>query len=98
MKRGRKPAPAPAPGRVPPELYALAKARLEGDYLAVVTGTSPEDLRALSLRIAAAGELLGHLAQLGALATPAEAAPDDAARTQDVLAEARADMARENKS
>ena len=95
MKRGRTSMPA-VTGGLSPAVHAVAKARLEQDYAALVTGTSTEDPRLLAARIAAAGELLAHLAQLAALATPE--ATDESTNSDAVLAAARAGMAHENKS
>ena len=95
MKRSRTSLPA-ITGGLSPAIHAVAKARLEQDYAALVTGTTTEDPRLLAARIAAAGELLAHLAQLATLAAP-EAA-DEPAHNDAVLVAARADMALENKS
>lgn len=95
MKRSRIPLNAAA-GGVSPAVFAQAKERLEADYVALVMGTSSEDPRFLVARIAAAGEVLDHLVQLGTLA--ASGAPDDAGTNDAVLAAARAGMARENKT
>lgn len=95
MKRARTTLPAIAAG-LSPAIHAVAKARLEQDYAALITGTATEDPRAMATRIAAAGDVLAHLAQLAALAAPAAA--EEPAHNDAVLAAARADMAHENKS
>lgn len=92
MKRGRTPMPR-ITGILSPAVYAMAQARLEQDYAALVTGTATEDPRLLAARVAAAGELLAHLAQLAALAGPE--ASDEPANNDAVLAAARAGMADE---
>lgn len=96
MKRSRTSPPAAMAG-VSPALYAQASPRLEADYVALINGTATEDPGRVVARITAAAEVLGHLAQLGAL-TAAGAHEDDTAGTDAVLAAARAGMARENKS
>jgi hypothetical protein len=95
MKRGHTPMPRLA-GILSPAIYAVAKARLEQDYAALITGPATEDPRLLAARIGAAGELLAHLAQLAALAAP-EAA-EDSPNNDAVLAAARAGMAHETTS
>lgn len=92
MKRGRTPMPR-ITGILSPAVYAMAQARLEQDYAALVTGTATEDPRLLAARIAAAGELLAHLAQLATLA--GTEAGDEPANNDAVLAAARAGMADE---
>jgi hypothetical protein len=96
MKRGRRTAAPPQPaGGLPKQLCALAKERLEQEYLGFVSGTSTEDPRQFVARSAAAREALEHLAQLRALnADPAAAEQEPS--TDEVLAAARAGMARED--
>jgi hypothetical protein len=94
MKRGRTSTPTIA-GRLSPAVHAAAKARLEQDYAALVNGTATEDLRVIAARVAAASELLAHLAQLAALA--GTDAADETANSDAVLAAARAGMADETK-
>lgn len=93
MKRSRTRPTSPA-GGLTPAIHAAAWARLEQDYAALVTGTATEDPRTIVTRIAAAGEVLAHLAQLAALA--GIQAADEPARVDAVLAAARAGMARED--
>lgn len=100
MKRGRKtPAPpAPAPG-IAPEAASAAKGRITEDYLGFVHDTAEEDPKHFCARTAAAREALDHLAQLRDLSAEDCTAPqDDTVTTDDLLAEARADIALENKS
>lgn len=92
MKRARTPMPR-ITGILSPAIYAIAQARLEQDYAALLTGTATEDPRLIAARVAAAGELLAHLVQLAALAAP-EAA-EDGPNNDAVLAAARAGMADE---
>ena len=92
MKRGRTPMPR-ITGILSPAIHAIAQARLEQDYAALVTGATTEDHRLIAARVAAAGELLAHLAQLAALAGPD--AGDEPASNDAVLAAARAGMADE---
>jgi len=95
MKRGRTAMPA-ITGGISPAIHAIAKARLEQDYVALLTGTATEEPRTLGARMATASEILAHMAQLAALAAHG---PDDAQAPNDaVLAAARAGMADENKS
>lgn len=95
MKRSRTSLPT-ITGILSPAIHAIAQARLEQDYTALITGTATEEPRLIAARIAAAGELLAHLAQLAALAAP-EAA-EDAPNNDAVLAAARAGMAHETAS
>jgi hypothetical protein len=100
MKRGRKTPPpsAPAPG-IAPEAASAAKGRITEDYLGFVHDTAEEDPKHFCARSAAAREALDHLAQLRDLSAElGPGAQDDAPTTEDVLAEARADIAFENKS
>lgn len=92
MKRSRTPMPRIA-GILSPAVHAIAQTRLEQDYTALVTGTATEDPRLIATRIATAGELLAHLAQLAALA--GTQAADEPATNDAVLAAARAGMADE---
>jgi hypothetical protein len=100
MKRGRKTPPpvVPAPG-IAPEAASSAKGRITEDYLGFVHDTAEEDPKHFCARTAAAREALEHLAQLRDLsAEDGAATQDDAPSNEDVLAEARADIALENRS
>lgn len=91
MKRPRKPGPkAPL---LPPELRERAARKLQASYDAFISGTAEEEPKQFLTRSAAAREALEHLAQLQEVAGEAEAEPSEAA----VLAEARAQLARETK-
>ena len=92
MKRSRTPMPR-ITGILSPVIYAIAQARLEQDYAALLTGTATEDPRLIAARVAAAGELLAHLAQLAALARTDSG--DEPTNNDAVLAAARAGMADE---
>ena len=97
MKRGRKTdkaTPAPSAALAPP-VRDVVRAKLEQDYAAFVTGTATEDPKQFVARIAAAREAYEHLRQIG------ETGPEDAPREPteaEVLAEARAGLADENKT
>lgn len=92
MKRPRKPG-AKAP-LLPAELRERAARKLRASYEAFITGTAEEEPKQFVTRSAAAREALEHLAQLQEVAGEADAEPSEEA----VLAEARAQIARENKS
>jgi len=90
MKRPRKPAVV-TPPMTPTQREAAVKA-LSHAYHGFLTDTAEEDPKRFTARIAAAREALDQLAQLRD--------PDDAAEPSEeaVLAEARAEIADENKT
>ncbi len=90
MRKPRKPAAAPLP--MTPEERAEARKALKHAYHGFLTDTAEEDPKRFTARIAAAREALDQLNQLRD--------PEDAAEPseEDVLAEARAAIADENKS
>ena len=96
MKRAPRSAPVPR-ATIPPELFQLAKERLQDDYLAFVAGTATEDPKVFAARHAAARAALDHLALLCTLA--GDAPTDDTPSAMDeLLLATRAGMASENRT
>jgi len=96
MKRPRK-TTSTQPRGIAPEVSAAARAKLQQDYMALVNAPVPEDSKAYATRLAAAKELLEHLAKLRDLDGDfqlSEAGPS----TEEVLANVRAAIADENKT
>lgn len=97
MKRAQRNTAATT-GSIPPEVFQLAKEKLQDDYLGFVAGTATEDPKHFAARHVAARAALDHLALLCTLAGD-EATQDDAANaTDELLLATRAGMAEENKT
>jgi hypothetical protein len=96
MKRSRTAAPPLA--AISKELHALAKEKLEEDYLGFVSDTATEDPKRFIARNAAARDALEHLAQLRAQAAPDEGGEAPAEPTLQQLIEAARAGLDENKT
>ena len=96
MKRPRK-SPAGQPRGIAPEVSAAARDKLQQDYIALVNAPIPEDSKAYAARLAAAKELLDHLARLRDLEGEGQASEAEPTPAE-VLRISRAAMADENKT
>ena len=96
MKRPRK-ATSTQPRGIAPEVSAAARDKLQQDYIALVNAPIPDDAKAYATRLAAAKELLDHLARLRDLEGEARAA-ETGPTTAEVLSGFRGVMAKENKT
>ena len=99
MKRIRKTPTTPVSPGIAKDVALRAQAKLTETYDGFVHDTATEDPKRFIARSAAAREALEHLAQLRALSRE-DAAEEDAAEpsAEELLAEARAHLANENKS